>query len=266
MIVATSRKIPSLVKKYLMAITGLGMVLFVFSHLLGNLQIFFSPEDINQYAYFLHHTLPSEVLWGFRFTLLIAVGVHVWMSFLLKLENKAARPIAYVNNKWIQASSASRYMTYSGGILLIYIIFHLLHFTVQTVHPEFSQLTYSIGTDIAQDVYAMLIYSFSSQFWYVSLFYIISMALLCWHLSHGVTSLFQSLGLRNERTRYWLNRLAWAYGLVIFLGFASIPTAVLVSETTDVQLVQAKTVLTQIKAWEGQGMITIDYKKECDKK
>jgi succinate dehydrogenase / fumarate reductase cytochrome b subunit len=262
MTAVTSHKIPSLVKKYLMALTGLGMVLFVFGHLLGNLQIFLSPEEINEYAYFLHHILPGEILWGLRIGLLLMVGVHLWMAVQLKLENKAARPIGYVNKQWIQASSASRYMTYSGGVVLIYIIFHLLHFTLQKVHPEFAQLTYPMGNHFTQDVYAMMIYGFSSQFWYVSLFYIISMGLLCWHLSHGATSLFQSLGLRNERTRYWLNRFAWGYSIVVFIGFASIPSVVLLSETTDLELVQAKTVLTQLKNWNGQGMITIDYNQE----
>lgn len=256
----TSRKIPSLIKKYLMALTGLGMLIFVFGHLLGNLQIFLSPQEINGYAYFLHHILPGEILWGLRLGLLLIVGVHVWMAVQLKRENNAARPIGYANYQWIQASSASRYMAHSGSIVLVYIIFHLLHFTVQTVHPEFAQLTDTVGNEFAQDVYAMMIYGFSSQFWYVSLFYIISMGLLCWHLSHGASSLFQSLGLRNERTRYWLNRIAWVYSMVVFIGFASIPASVLLSEITDIQVVQAKTVLTQIQNWDGEGKITIDYK------
>jgi succinate dehydrogenase / fumarate reductase cytochrome b subunit len=259
MIAATSRKIPSLVKKYLMAVTGLVMVVFVFAHLLGNLRVFVSPENFNQYAYFLHHILPAEILWLLRFTLLLSVGIHIWMAALLKLENKAARPRGYVTKKWIQASSASRYMTYSGGILLIYILFHLLHFTIQKIHPEFGQLTYSLGETLTQDVYAMIVYGFSSQFWYVSLFYIVSMALLCWHLSHGATSLFQTLGLRNERTRYWLNRFAWGYGIVVFIGFASIPSTVLLSEMTNLEVIPAKTVLTEIEAWNGEGLITIDY-------
>jgi len=261
MTAVNSRRLPSLIKKYLMAITGLGMVIFVFGHLLGNLQIFLSPEEINEYAYFLHDILPGEILWALRIGLLLMVGIHISMAILLKLENQAARPIGYVNNKWIQANSASRYMTYSGGIVLIYIIFHLLHFTVQAVHPEFGQLTYFLGNHLTQDVYAMMIYGFSSQFWYVSLFYIIGMGLLCWHLSHGASSLFQSLGLRNERTRYWLNRIAWVYSIVVFIGFASIPSSVLLSETTNIQVVQAKTVLNQIQDWDGKGTITIDYKQ-----
>jgi succinate dehydrogenase / fumarate reductase cytochrome b subunit len=259
MSVATSRKIPSLIKKYLMALTGLAMIIFVFAHLLGNLRLFLPPEHINEYAYFLHDILPGEILWAFRVGLLFAVGIHVWMAVLLKRENNAARPVGYVVNRWLQASSASRYMSYSGGVLLSYLIFHLLHFTVHSIHPEFNQLTYQIGQNTTQDVYAMMVYGFSSQFWYVSGFYLISMALLCWHLSHGASSMFQSLGLRNERTRYWLNRFAWGYGIVIFLGFASIPALVLLSETTDMQIVQTEAVLTQIEAWNGEGTITIDY-------
>jgi len=259
MTAVTSRKIPSLIKKYLMALTGLVMIVFVFGHLLGNLRLFLSPQEMNEYAYFLHNILPGEMLWGLRIGLLVVVGIHVWMAVLLKRENQAARPEGYVVNRWLQASSASRYMGYSGGILLSYILFHLLHFTVKTVHPEFQRLSYSMGDNTMQDVYAMMVYGFSSQFWYVSLFYMISMALLGWHLSHGASSMFQSLGLRNERTRYWLTRLGWGYGIVIFLGFASIPSLVLLSETTDIQIVQTEAVLNQIETWNGKGTITINY-------
>ncbi len=259
MIAATSRKIPSIVKKYLMAITGLILIVFVFAHLLGNLRVFVSPDNLNQYAYFLHDILPTEILWLLRLSLLLSVGVHIWMAVLLKLENKAARPIGYVNRQWIQANRASRYMTQSGGIVLIYILFHLLHFTIKAIHPAFAQLTYSLGETITQDVYGMMIYGFSSQFWYVSLFYILSVGLLGWHLSHGATSLFQSLGLRNERTRYWLNRIAWGYGIIVFIGFSSIPSLVLLSELSNVQILPVNTVLSQIEAWHGDGRIAIDY-------
>lgn len=261
MVVATSRKIPSLVKKYLMAITGLVMILFVSLHLLGNLKLFLSPANFNEYAHFLHYILPTEILWLVRLILLVSVGVHIWMAVLLKLENTAARPIKYVQHQWLQANTASRYMTQSGGFLFIYILFHLLHFTLKKTHPEFTKFTYSLGETLTQDVYGMMVYGFSSQFWYVSVFYIISMGLLCWHLSHGATSLFQSLGLRNERTRYCLNRFVRGYCLIVFLGFASIPSTVLLSEVTPFEILPTSSILSQIDDWNGEEMITIEYKK-----
>ncbi|QDZ38542.1 succinate dehydrogenase cytochrome b subunit [Euhalothece natronophila Z-M001] len=254
----TSRKIPSLVKKYLMALTGIALMGFVFAHMVGNLQMFVSPEAMNQYAYFLHHVIPSPLRWAFRLGLLLMVGLHIWMAALLKLENRAARPQKYVVNRWLQASSASRYMGISGFILLVYIIFHLLHFTVQSLHPEFQMLTYEMEEKTVQDVYAMMIYGFSSQFWYISGFYIIAMGLLCWHLSHGANSIFQTLGLRNERIRYHLHEIAWWFGTILFLGFTSIPFAVLIAETSNI-LLPTQPVLAQIETWDGESPIIIDY-------
>ncbi|MFP4253182.1 MAG: succinate dehydrogenase cytochrome b subunit [Halothece sp.] len=255
----TARKIPSLVKKYLMALTGIALITFVFAHMVGNLQMFLPPEAINQYAHFLHQVIPAPLRWAFRFGLLVMVGVHIWMATLLKLENRAARPQNYVVKRWLKASSASRYMTVSGFILLIYIIFHLLHFTVQNIHPEFQMLTYEMGEKSVQDVYAMVIYGFSRQFWYVSGFYMIAMGLLCWHLSHGASSIFQTLGLRNERIRYPLHKIAWGLGMILFLGFTSIPISVLVAEATNMQLLPTEAVLTQIETWDGESPIIIDY-------
>ncbi len=254
-------KIPSLIKKYLMAISGFALILFVIGHLLGNLQIFQSPQAMNQYAYFIHQVLPTPILWLFRMGLLLVVMVHVAIAAILKWENQMARGQQYQVKRWIQASSASRYMAWSGVVLLTYIIFHLMHFTVQTVHPEFSLLQYQLGEQTVPDVYGMMIYGFCSQFWYISLFYIIAQGFLCWHLSHGAASIFQTLGLRNERTRYPLYQLAWGLGIVLFIGFAAIPTAVLLSEKTDLELVYTQAVLRQVESWDGESAIALQYPK-----
>jgi succinate dehydrogenase / fumarate reductase cytochrome b subunit len=232
----------SLGKKYIMAVTGLILVGFVVGHMLGNLQMFLHPDWINEYAYKLHH-LPYGLLWAVRLVLLVTVVVHIVTAVLLVLENKRARPQKYVEKGVLQATFASRTMRYSGTILLLFIIFHLMHFTIQNIHPEYQELEtelVGVGTmhmvydkleamnkTTVHDVYSMVAYGFGANYWYVSLFYVISMGLLCLHLMHGVSSMFQSLGLRNALWRMRLDRVALVIAVIVFIGFASIPVATL---------------------------------------
>lgn len=238
-------RIPSLVKKYLMAGTGLVMVLFVLGHMLGNLQVFSgSPEAINHYAHFLKSL--GELLWVVRIFLLACIIVHVWMAILLAGENRAARPQNYARDVTVQASYASRTMLWSGLIILAFILFHLAQFTLLVVEPKYSHLIYILDGHEVADVYATMILGFANPA--VSGFYILAVWLLCVHLSHGVSSMFQSVGLRNEKWRQKLNQAAQAYGLIIFVGFASIPTAVLFSEYSDTQLLPTREIVGQFKA------------------
>lgn len=242
-----------------MALSGLVMVIFVFTHMLGNLQVFLHPEAINKYAYLLHHQIPVEFLWVARIGLLIAVGVHIWTAVLIKIENRAARPQQNAVETTVQSSGASQYMIFSGLVLMFFIGFHILHFTIQAVYPEFANLRYDLDGELTMDLYAIIIYGFSSKFWYVSIFYVIAMGMLCWHLCHGVSSMFQSLGLRNEKWRYRLDKIAIAYGLFLFAGFASIPLAVLLSETDGFDLLPTKQVVLQTCEWQGDSFIQINY-------
>jgi succinate dehydrogenase / fumarate reductase cytochrome b subunit len=232
----------SLGKKYIMALSGLVLVGFVIGHMVGNLQMFLHPDWINEYAYKLQH-LPYGLLWVVRITLLVFVVAHIVTAILLVVENKRARPQGYVEKAHLQATFASRTMRYSGTILLAFIVFHLMHFTVQNIHPEFKELETqlvgvgtmhhvydklaAVGKTHVHDVYSMVAIGFSPQFWYVSVFYIISMALLCLHLRHGISSMFQSLGLRNALWRGRLDRIALVLAIIVFIGFASIPLAAL---------------------------------------
>ncbi|NDV62247.1 succinate dehydrogenase cytochrome b subunit [Puniceicoccales bacterium CK1056] len=230
----------SLGKKYIMALSGLVLVGFVIGHMVGNLQMFLHPDWINEYAYKLQN-LPYGLLWVVRLVLLVCVIAHIVTAILLVVENKRARPAGYVEKAHLQASFASRTMRYSGTILLVFIVFHIMHFTVQNIHPEFKELETqlegvgtmhhvndkltAIGKTHVHDVYSMVVHGFGPRFWYVSVFYIISMALLCFHLMHGISSMFQSLGLRNAAWRVRLDRIALALAIVVFIGFASIPVA-----------------------------------------
>lgn len=230
---STSHRIPSLVKKYLMAVSGLVLALFVLGHMLGNLQIFLGPDAINTYAYHLHH-LPGEPwsLWAIRAVLIVCLIVHVWMAVLLTRENMLARPDSYRVKKSEVSTYAARTMPVTGVLLLAFIVFHILQFTTRVTPEDYNVTIGTVPLDLghglivqAFDVYAMMVKGFSSVL--ISGFYIVIMALLCLHLTHGVASMFQSVGLRNESWRYKLVAFAKVYGWVVFLGFISIPIAIL---------------------------------------
>jgi succinate dehydrogenase / fumarate reductase cytochrome b subunit len=202
-------------KKAVMAVTGVILFGFVVGHLLGNLQIYQSPEKINHYSEFLKaHPGP---LWGARITLLLAVILHIWASFQLWLLQKEARPIGYVKKESIASTYASRTMMWSGPIILAFIIFHLLHFTFGTVHPG--------GPFDVHNVYNNVVLGF--QVWPVSLFYIVAMIMLCYHLYHGLWSMFQSLGISHPVYTPWIKRAAKTAAILIAVGNISIPVAVL---------------------------------------
>lgn len=223
-----------------MALTGLVLVGFAMGHMVGNLQMFLHPDWINEYAYKLQH-LPYGLLWIVRLVMLSCVTAHIATAILLVIENHRSRPEKYAAKAHMQASFASRTMRYSGGILILFIVFHIMHFTVQNIHPEFLELEtelvgvgtihhvydklQAMGHTQVHDVYSMVIHGFSVQFWYVPVFYFISMAVLCLHLMHGISSMFQSLGLRNATWRVYLDRAALVIALVVFIGFSSIPLA-----------------------------------------
>lgn len=217
----------SLGKKYIMAITGLGLFAFVIGHMLGNLQIFLGPEPINRYAHFLQST--PELLWPARIGLLILVGLHIWSAIRLAAENKAARPIGYAGQPApVAASYASRTMLLSGLIVATFIVYHLLHFTVKVPAINLTGQDFRMLVDPEShhpNVYRMMVTGYSNA--WVSGFYILGMALLCLHLSHGVSALFQSLGLKSKSLGPLIDRFAIVAAAIIFLGNCSIPVAVL---------------------------------------
>ena len=211
-----------------MAISGFVMVGFLFVHMLGNLNMFKGPDAINEYAHFLQ-ALPPAILWGSRGVLIFSLILHVWMAIVITRENRAARPEDYIKNSTVQASRASKTMGITGSVILFFVIFHILHYTMCVIIPEYGGLNAYISHGgkplLVHDVYSMLYSGFSVIG--ISIFYIIAMALLCMHLSHAVSSMFQTMGWRNKVWRKPLDRLALIYGWVIFLGFISVPVAVL---------------------------------------
>jgi len=215
----------SLGKKYIMALTGFGLFGFVIGHLIGNLQVFLGPEAINRYGSFLQSM--GELLWVARISLLVMVLLHIWAAIKLSAENRAARPIAYENYNPTSASYASRTMLMSGLIIFFFIIYHLLHFTVQIPGINFTNADFRLLEDAKgrHDVFTMMILGFRQPI--VSGFYIIAMTLLSLHLSHGVSAMFQSLGWKKKSYASALNGFATAISIFIFVGYISIPIAIL---------------------------------------
>jgi len=221
----------SLGKKYIMAITGLAMFGFVIAHLAGNLQIFLGPESINRYGHFLQ-TNP-ELIWPARIVLLLMLVLHVWAAIKLSAENKAARPVGYAAYQPVGSSYASRTMLMSGIIIFVFIIYHLLHFTVQSQYINLTGKNFATFVDPQKrhDIFQMMVVGFSNI--WVSGFYILGMALLCLHLSHGVSSMFQSIGWKNKAYGPVLDKLARVVAMLIFIGYTSIPLAILLGYGKD---------------------------------
>ncbi|MBV8073523.1 MAG: succinate dehydrogenase cytochrome b subunit [Acidobacteriaceae bacterium] len=202
-------------KKVVMAVSGLILFLFVFFHMVGNLQVFEGPEQLNFYGLALRRF--PELLWTVRCILLISVILHIWMSVLLVLRKAAARPISYARKENIASSYASRTMYWSGPILLAFIIYHLLDLTAGVIHPG--------GRFIEGDVYRNVVTGF--QVWYVSAWYIFSMLLLGLHIRHGAWSMFQSVGFNHPRHTPILKGAALGVAIIIVAGYISIPISVM---------------------------------------
>jgi succinate dehydrogenase / fumarate reductase cytochrome b subunit len=213
----------SIGKKALVALTGAVLAGFVLGHLIGNLLIFAGPDAINEYGHFLQTMLHGMGVWMARLGLLACTVVHVVLTVQLTRENRAARPGRYGYDATIQATRSSRTMIFSGLTLLAFIVYHLLHFTLR-VGNEYGTYKTTLHGETVHDVYRMVIAGFT--WWPASVFYLIAMAMLCSHLSHGVSSMFQTLGITTPRTMGTFKNLGRVYAAVIFMGNALIVFAV----------------------------------------
>ncbi|MCA8947879.1 MAG: succinate dehydrogenase cytochrome b subunit [Planctomycetes bacterium] len=178
--------------KLTMAVTGLLLFLFLIAHLLGNLQLLAGPDAINDYAHFLKGK--PALVWSARLGLLVVFLLHVVTGIRLARENKVARPVPYARPDTIQASWASRSMVLTGLSTLVFVVYHLLHFTVGVTNPGLFDQHTATGH---HDVYAMVTDSFAVPG--IALAYIAFQVVLFFHLSHGVQSLAQTLGIHHER-------------------------------------------------------------------
>jgi succinate dehydrogenase / fumarate reductase cytochrome b subunit len=214
----------SIGKKVIMAVTGVIGIGFVILHMYGNLKVFGGPEYFNAYSEGLRglgapifgHT---HLLWIGRLVLLAAVVLHVWAAWSLYQESRQARAINYIKHSKVQASLAALYIRVGGTILLVFIILHLMHFTwgVPGIHPDFSQT----------DVYRNVIVGLQSYGYLPAIFYLVAMAALGFHLYHGTSSLFQTLGLNSQSHPQPLRAFSLFLAIVVAVGFALVPLAVI---------------------------------------
>ncbi len=203
-------------KKVVMAVTGVFLVVFVIGHMVGNLQIYLGAEALNHYAELLRELVHGAFIWVFRAVMLTAVVLHIWAATATTLGSWKARPVGYYKRQtYAESTYASRTMRWGGPILLIFIVYHILHFTTGQAHGDF----------VAGDVYQNVVSGFSV--WWVSAFYIFAMIVLGFHLWHGVWSMLQTLGLSHPSYNGLRKGIAWLVTLAVVLGNISIPVAVL---------------------------------------
>jgi succinate dehydrogenase / fumarate reductase cytochrome b subunit len=202
-------------KKVVMAVTGIILVGFVVAHMIGNLQAYLGPEAMNAYAAWLRHLGHGAALWIARAVLLASVLLHIWAATALAVENRRARPIGYRAVRHERSTYASRTMVWSGPILILFIVYHLLHLTFGTVHPSF----------VPGDAYHNFVEGF--RVLPVSLFYVAAMLALGYHLYHGVWSMLQTLGLSHPRYNFLRHGLAGLLTAVVVVVNISFPLAVL---------------------------------------
>ena len=199
-------------KKVIMAITGLIFVGFVIGHMLGHLQVFQSAEKYNAYAHFLQSL--GGLLWLVRLVLLGSVILHVMMAVQLKRRSGAARPVAYAQRTPQVSTLASRTMFWGGLLVLVFIIFHILHFTTLTVYPEYERMT----------VYNRMIAAFHTP-WLIA-FYVLATIALGFHLYHGAWSSMRTLGLTKASAHPLQRKIPAAIAAIVTIGFLIVPLAI----------------------------------------
>lgn len=206
-------------RKVLMAVTGLFMLLFVIAHLAGNSSIFAGREALNSYAEHLHSLGP--LVWLSRIVMGTMLAVHLFFGIILTMENSDANPEKYAVSRHLKANFFSQTMIWTGLLLLGFLVYHLLQFTVR-ITPD---ITAEAAAQRPGDVFGMVVNSFGS----VAIFgvYIAAMLALFCHLSHGIQSLFQSLGLASSRSLPKFSTVGKVLAVVLLIGYCMIPVSII---------------------------------------
>ncbi len=212
----------SIGKKILVALSGLALMGFLLGHLWGNLLVFKGPDAMNEYAALLHSH--PGYLWVARLGLLGMVGLHIAATVQLTIMNRLARPEQYQSDATLRASRSSKIMILSGLTILAFVVYHLMHFTWGTFSGVYDPKGGYYLPDGHHNTYKMVVDGFKNGA--NTFFYLIAMALLTSHLSHGFASLFQTLGLTTKRSRPLIQVASWVFALALFAGFVSIPLAI----------------------------------------
>ncbi len=208
-------------RKIVMAVSGFSMLAFVVVHLLGNTSMYAGPDGMNAYAQLLHRF--PLLIWVFRLILLAMFYAHVFYGIALTLENRAAKPQTYKVKKNIRATFAGKNMIWTGVLIGLFLVYHLLHFTFQVTDPGISASRHldALGRP---DVFMMVVLSFRKLA--VSLVYVGAMAALGLHLGHAIQSLLQTMGLNNDTTLPLFVGGGILVAILISLGFAAFPIGI----------------------------------------
>ncbi|MCB2205341.1 succinate dehydrogenase cytochrome b subunit [bacterium] len=210
----------TILSKVVVAVTGLFMVLFILGHMIGNLQMYLGQDTMNHYAETLQGM--GALLWLIRGGLLLFLVLHVITSIRLKALNLSARPEPYAVKNYVRATLTSRTMIWSGVMLFLFIVYHLLHFTVKATNPAYGGLFDAAGR---HDVYSMVVIGYNNVL--ISIVYISAMILLGFHLFHAIESMFQTLGINHEKYNPLIHGLSVTLSTIIVAGFIMIPVGVL---------------------------------------
>ncbi|WP_444964265.1 succinate dehydrogenase cytochrome b subunit [Nocardiopsis sp. M1B1] len=209
--------------KAAMAITGAILVLYLIAHMYGNLKVFSGQEAFDGYAHSLRELgyplLPeSGFLWIFRIVLLASVLIHIYAAVTLWARARRARPAAqrYQVKKRVVRSYSSYTMRYGGILVALFVVFHILHLTTNTIAPG----------GASDSPYERLVNGFQPEFWYVTLFYVLSVIAVGLHLRHGIWSALATLGANMSRRQPGLNAIALGISLIVTVGFLLPPLAV----------------------------------------
>ncbi len=211
----------TILSKVVMAATGLILVLFLLGHMIGNLQMHIGQEKMNVYAETLQHL--GGVLWLIRGLLILFAVLHIITSIRLKLLNRSARPEHYAFKDTVKATLGSRTMFWTGSTIFLFLLYHLLHFTIKATNPQYGGLFDAVGRP---DVYSMVVLGYQDVL--ISVVYVAAMILLGYHLTHAIGSMFQTLGINHPKYNSFIHGFSVTVALVIVIGFISIPAGVLI--------------------------------------
>jgi len=234
-----------------MAITGLILLLFVVGHLLGNMQVYLGTAAFNHYAQMLQGL--GEFLWIIRIVLIISLVLHIITSLYLNAVNNAAKPIKYQVKKYINAKLNSRTMIWTGLMIAVFVVYHLLHLTVGITNPDhydnhefYTGNAMIVAGDLSadelnsmpdhciqtkevimkrHDVYKMVVLGFRNPI--ISLVYVFGVILLGFHLSHAIQSCFQTLGITGPKFTPAMVKASIIFSIIIVIMYISIPITIL---------------------------------------
>jgi succinate dehydrogenase / fumarate reductase cytochrome b subunit len=208
--------------KYVMAVTGAVMLLYLVVHMIGNLKIFFGMAAIDTYAAWLREVgepaLPhGTVLWLVRVVLLVSVVAHIVSATVLARRARRARPVRYAHRQPVQGSYAARTMRWGGVIIALFAVYHLLDLTTGHLNPH----------GVHGEVHANVVADFAPERWYVTLVYALAVVAVGFHVRHGLWSALQTFGRSSTATQNALKGVALGVAVVLVVGFLSVPFAVL---------------------------------------